>query len=90
VKEYKIPVAARANIGESKAIAMEIIDEVLGKCLGIHLLEPQISMREKNVVKLANQSSQRSNGAYSHGYTSIGQSSAGVDAFGTPLKTTIG
>ena len=52
VKEYKIPAAARNNIGEAKATAMEIIDEVLGRCLGIHLLEPQITMREKNVVKL--------------------------------------
>ena len=33
---------------------MEIIDEILGRSLGIHLLEPQISMREKSVVKLAN------------------------------------
>ena len=54
VKEYKIPVAARNNIGEAKAFAMEIIDEILGRSLGIHLLEPQISMREKSVVKLAN------------------------------------
>ena len=54
MREYKIPVAARANIGEAQATAMEIIDEVLGRCLGIHLLEPQISMREKSVVKLAN------------------------------------
>ena len=54
VKEYKIPVAARNNIGEARATAMEILDEVLGRCLGIHLLEPQISVREKSVVKLAN------------------------------------
>ena len=46
VTEYGIPPSARKTIGDSKAIALEILDDLMAKCVGIRLFEPQISMKE--------------------------------------------
>ena len=51
VKEYSIPPSARKVMGEAKSIALEIIDELLAKNLQMRLFEPQISMKETQVVK---------------------------------------
>ena len=40
VREYGIPAAARKVIGEPKAMALELLDEILSKQLGMHLFEP--------------------------------------------------
>ena len=46
VKEYSIPPSTRKTIGEAKAMALEILDELLAKNLNLRLFEPQISMKE--------------------------------------------
>lgn len=38
--EYSIPPSARKVIGEKKAFALELLDEILNKSLGIRLFEP--------------------------------------------------
>ena len=40
MREYGIPAAAKKVIGEPKAIALELLDEILSKQLGMHLFEP--------------------------------------------------
>lgn len=40
VTEYSIPPSARKVIGEKKAFAMELLDEILKKSLGVRLFEP--------------------------------------------------
>ena len=46
MREYSIPTAARKVIGEPKAMALELLDEILSTKLGLHLFEPQISLKE--------------------------------------------
>jgi len=53
VRDYNIPPSARKVIGESKSMALELIDELLQKSLGMRLMEPQIVMQETQVVKIA-------------------------------------
>jgi len=38
-------------IGESKTIALELLDEVLFDAVGIHLLEPIVKMKTMNRVR---------------------------------------
>lgn len=38
-------------IGESKTIALEMLDEVLFDAVGIHLLEPIVRLRTMNRVR---------------------------------------
>lgn len=33
-------------MGDSKALAMEILDEVFANSLGIHIIEPQMKLKE--------------------------------------------
>ena len=53
VKEYAVPENARKVIGTNKAMALELLDEIFGKSLGLRLIEPQISIKETQVVKVA-------------------------------------
>ena len=55
VKEYAVPENARKVIGTNKAMALELLDEIFGKSLGLRLIEPQISIKETQVVKVATQ-----------------------------------
>ena len=48
-----MPAAARKVIGDKKAMALELLDEIFSKSLGIRLIEAQISVKETQVVKLA-------------------------------------
>lgn len=48
-----MPPNTRKVIGDKKAIALELLDEIFNKSLGIRLIEAQISMKETTVVKLA-------------------------------------
>ena len=53
MKEYGIPASARKTLGESKAMALEILDEVLANSIGLRLFEPQIKIQEASVVKMS-------------------------------------
>ena len=46
VKEYGIPPSARKTLGNSKIIALEVLDEILSKSVGLRLFEPRISLKE--------------------------------------------
>ena len=46
VREYGIPAGARKVIGEPKAMALELLDEILSSQLGVRLFEPQITLKE--------------------------------------------
>lgn len=86
-------------IGESKSMALELIDELLQKSLGMRLMEPQIVMQETQVVKIAIQ--QKANGdntARSGASSSMASFNARTaksqvlsalvnDPFGTPKST---
>ena len=49
VKAYFVPENARKVIGAKKAMTLEIF----GKSLGLRLIEPQISIKETQVVNVA-------------------------------------
>ena len=70
VKEYGIPASARKTIGEAKSIALEILDELLAKNLQMRLFEPQISMKETQVVKVATQHNNRGGAGGAEVYSS--------------------
>lgn len=48
---YVIPSAVRPQIKESKAIAYELLDQILSDKLGFHILEPQVRFEERYKVR---------------------------------------
>ena len=66
VEEYEIVGSARRAYGEARSIAIELLDEIFAKSLGMHIIPPQMVLKETDVVKTAlqagrsGQSSQRS------------------------------
>ena len=53
MKEYKLPEEAKPILGNAKVAALEILDGLLFKKLGVHIFEPKIKLEEAPVVKLA-------------------------------------
>ena len=51
VYTYKVPEEFVPHIGEPKAICVEMIDELLNKAFGIHILEPVVTFKEETKVK---------------------------------------
>ena len=45
-RDYSIPASARKVVVEKKSFALELLDGILDKSLGIRLFEPQIKMKE--------------------------------------------
>ena len=52
-RDYRIPEPQRGEIGYAKAAVLEILDEIFRTSIDVNLLEPQVIVREKPVVKLA-------------------------------------
>ena len=48
---YQVPTAVVPYIGESKAVCVEIVDNLLSKLFDFHVLEPVVTMKEKVRVK---------------------------------------
>ena len=45
VYDYKVPDEFK-NLSESRAVAVELLDELFNKALGIHILEPIVTFKE--------------------------------------------
>ena len=46
VYDYTVPKATVPFIGESNAICVEVVDELINKLFDFHVLEPQVTMQE--------------------------------------------
>ena len=44
VLEYKVPESVLPVIGESKAVVIEVLDEMLSKAFNFHVLEPLVTI----------------------------------------------
>ena len=51
VYKYEVPDTVRPYLGEEKSVAIELIDELLGKLFDIHVIEPIVKQEEKFRVK---------------------------------------
>ena len=51
VYKYEVPDTVRPFLGEEKSVAIELIDELLGKLFDIHVIEPIVKQEEKYRVK---------------------------------------
>ena len=56
MREYGIPASEKKRLGESKTVALEIIEDILVKNLAMYLMpEPKVTNVERLTVKLATQ-----------------------------------
>ena len=46
VYDYSVPKSAQGIIGEAKSVSVEIVDELVSKLFGFHVLEPIVTIQE--------------------------------------------
>ena len=46
IYDYKVPEAVIPQIGESKAVCVELVDELMSKLFDFHVIEPIVTMQE--------------------------------------------
>ena len=39
------------NFGESRAVCLEVLDELLSKAVGVHILEPIVSFKDVTTIR---------------------------------------
>ena len=51
VYTYKVPEEIVPHLGEPRVVCVELLDEILNKAFGIHVLEPVVTFKEQSAVR---------------------------------------